>query len=137
MRVLGRLIVVPLALVLAALGAMAVLLTIGQEQVVTMLSRGATDVALLGLFGNVLKLALVLLTPQVAVVPLLIAIGGEVAHIRAPIFYVAAFGAFGGVTAVMAGLTSAATTGLPLAAVCATAGFAAGVIYWLIAGRGA
>lgn len=137
MRILGRLIVVPLGLLLAAFAAMAVIVSLGQEQVVRALHSGASDEALFGLAGIVLKLALVFLTPQIFVVPILIAVGGEVARIRALTFYVAAFGAFAALIPLVARIETAATAGIPVWALFATAGFAAGLVYWLVAGRAA
>jgi hypothetical protein len=137
MRLVGRLIVVPLALLLAALAGGFTLLTLGQEQMVKALHAGASDEAMFGLLGALLKIGLVLLSPQILAVPLLIGIGGEVARIRSASFYVAAFGAFAAAIPLLGRVAPETAGSVPLWALFATAGFAGGIVYWLIAGRSA
>jgi hypothetical protein len=136
-RTLGRLVLVPLGFLLAALAAVFVLVTLGLERVtVAMHGRGAEpDVAaaLLDLLTEGILLASALtIVPAVVVV-----VVGEVARIRSLIYYLVGGGAALVAVPLLARFGEA-SPGLPATAwwqVFATAGFAAGFVYWLIAGR--
>lgn len=137
-RVLGRLILVPLGLLLGALAAMAVVLTLGLEHVTVLLSgqRGDLDrvEAVIDLAFGLFNIAAV----ATAVPALLVVIVGEVARIRSSLFYVAGGG--GALALIpflsrMGGATGEAMALGRVWVVLATAGFAGGLIYWLIAGR--
>ena len=134
---IARLILVPIGLLVGALAALFVLVTLGQERVVAALSTASSDTAVLDLGAVLLKLSLVMLSPQVLLLPVLVAIGGEVARIRNAIYYVAAGGLAFALVPLMARLGGPG----PLAdtaaiwPIFATAGFAGGFVYWLLAGR--
>jgi hypothetical protein len=143
-RTIGRLILVPLAFVLAACAAMAVLVTLGQERVVHALNDAtALDEAILGLGGVVFKLGLALFSVQTLLLPLLLVIGGEVARIRHAAYYVAGGGIVFAMIPLMANLGRSGSVGgaggidssAAVWPIFATAGFAAGLVYWLVAGR--
>jgi hypothetical protein len=88
----------------------------------------------LGMFAFIFTIAPVL-TLAPAVVAIVV---GELARIRSALYYVLAGGAAAGVMPLIASRQEAAesaTYNAPYFAIMATAGFAAGLIYWLIAGR--
>jgi hypothetical protein len=141
-RTIGRIIVIALSLVFATAASLFVLVTLGLERITGALHQqavGNNDVvqAMLDLMNQG-----VLLTTGVTIIPALAVVFiGEVARIRSAIYYV-----------VGGGLALAA---VPLLAryghggsvipdpdqivwqVFATAGFAGGFVYWLLAGRNA
>jgi hypothetical protein len=136
-RTLGRLVLVPLGFLFAALAAVFVLVTLGLERVtVAMHGRGAEpDVAaaLLDLLTEG-----ILLASALTIVPaLVVVVVGEVARIRSLMYYLVGGGAALVAVPLLARFGEA-SPGLPATAwwhVFATAGFAAGFVYWLIAGR--
>lgn len=139
-RTVGRLILIPVAALIAGLGGMAVLVSLGLERI-TQATHGEwregdpfSNIVDLVVQGHLLVSGLTLI-PALAVV-----IVGEVARIRSMLFYVlggglalvavpllARFGETGGIAALPAAVWQ----------VFATAGFAGGFIYWLLAGRSA
>lgn len=139
-RTLGRLIWVPLALLISAILAGTILFTLGLERI-TQATHGRWEDAdsLTGLLELVRQSAL--LISGLTIVPALaVVIIGEVARIRSMLYYVLG----GGLSLVAVPLLArygevGASSTLPMAAwqVFATAGFAGGWIYWLIAGRNA
>ena len=138
MRALGRLVLVPLGFCLAALVAGFVLVTLGLERFTQATHGRDIDVRQASEMVGV-ALALLQAASIATLVPaLLVVIIGEVARIRALTYYVAG----GGIA--LASLPFLATTGSlgkdlsmlgGIWQVFATAGFAAGLAYWLIAGR--
>jgi hypothetical protein len=138
MRVLGRLVVVPLALMFAALAALFMLVTIGQERVVAALGGEPIEanVVLAGL-EIALRIGVVALSVQTLLPVILLIVAGEIAHIRGPLYYVVGGGIALGLIPLLAGIgrgpASPALAGLWT--VFATAGFAGGFVYWLFAGR--
>ena len=139
-RALGRVIMVPLAFILAALTALFVILSLGQERIVQAMTGRGPDEATIGAAFDLLGLALALLTVQTLVPALLLVIVGEVARIRGAMYYVIG----GGVALALVPLLTrlgdpSAILGLAPGVwqVLATAGFAGGFVYWLLAGRNA
>jgi hypothetical protein len=140
LRTLGRFVLVPLALLLALAAAGIVLVTLGQERVVAQLGGRQIDVD--GVFNGLevlLRVGIVALSVQTLLPILLLVVGGEVMHIRRPLYYVLGGGLALALVPLLAGLgRSAGVAGLAgLWTVFATAGFAGGLVYWLIAGRSA
>jgi hypothetical protein len=138
LRTVGRLIWVPIAFLLSALIALFVIVSLGQERI-TLALRGrgpneATIDAAFDLFG----LALQLLSVYTLVPAILLIVIGEVARIRTALYYVIGGGLTLAVVPLLAGLNQPASA-LDVAAVVwqvlATAGFAGGFVYWLLAGR--
>ena len=136
LAVIGRLILVPIAFVIAALIALFVLVTLGSERI-THAMQGSDEVSLsaaVELFGQA-----VLLTSAMTIVPALaLVIIGEVARIRSIYYYVVG----GGLALVSIPLIaqlgqgeSLVMPGTVVLQVFATSGFLAGFTYWLIAGR--
>ena len=136
-RAMGRLILVPLAFLFATLTAAFVLVTLGLERVTVMLhGRGAEPdslAALIDLFAEG-----VLLASALTIIPaLVVVLVGEIARIRSLLYYLVGGGAALLAAPLLArlGEASPGLAGTALWQVFATAGFAAGFVYWLIAGR--
>ena len=139
MRIVGRLLLVPIAFILAAVTTGFVLVSLGQERVVQGLSGRHADEVPLGAAWDLLKMGRALFSAQTLVPALLLVIIGEVARVRQSMFYV-----IGGGLALVAvpfiarlGDASVLKASATLWQVFATAGFAGGFVYWLIAGRNA
>lgn len=140
MRVIGRLILVPLGLLLAAATSLAVLLTLGLERLTHALHGQDLGLGHLEQGVNIVLGAYGVATVSVLVPALLVAIIGEVARIRSLVYYVVAGGAALCVVPLMARLGTFDGNMASLATiwqVFATAGFAGGLVYWLVAGRSA
>jgi hypothetical protein len=135
----GRMIVVPLAFLISAGFALFVLLSLGLEratQVVHAQARDDVDV----MFGFVrLFRDGVVLTSGLSIVPaLLVVIFGEVARIRSALYYIIGGGVALAAVPLLAYLNPLPGVLLPAPTVWpvfATAGFAGGFLYWLMAGR--
>ena len=140
LRALGRIILLPIAFVLAASATLFVIFSLGQERAVqAVASRGTDEIpvdAIMGVVGLALRLASV----HTLVPALLLIIVGEVARIRSFIYYVIGGGVVLAVAPLLTRLGQPATV-LELSPVVwqvlATAGFAGGFVYWLLAGRNA
>jgi len=137
-RALGRLVVVPLSFLLAALVAGFVLLTLGLERfthAVHIEDQFQTPDVVMG----IMEQGMLLLAGATIIPALIIIVIGEIARIRSVLYYVIG----GGIALITIPLLSAGYAGsgglaLPDATiwqVFATAGFAGGFVYWLLAGR--
>lgn len=140
LRPLGRLILIPIAFLIAAAAAGFVLVTLGLERVTHALHgrERAPDTieAMLDLAwqGALLASSLTIL-PALAVVVI-----GEVARIRSWLYYVVGGGLALAAIPLLARLGQEGPLVLPPATiwqVFASAGFAGGLAYWLVAGRNA
>lgn len=140
MRTIGRLILVPLAFLIAAGVAVFVLVTLGLEKI-THAMHGRDDGAEIAqstfdlLFQGSLIASGATIVPALAVV-----IIGEVARIRSWLYYMIGGGLSLAAIPLLANLNTAGPATLPAAIVWqvfATAGFFGGLAYWLIAGRNA
>ena len=139
MRVIGRIVLVPIAFVLAALVAGYVLVTLGQEKITVGLSGRRPDEVSVGAVWDLMRMGRALFSTQTLIPALLLVIAGEVARIRQSMYYV-----IGGGLALLAvpfiarlGDASVLKASVTLWQVFATAGFAGGFVYWLLAGRNA
>ena len=137
MRAVGRIILLPIAFMLAAAASLFVIFSLGQERIVQALSARPDQIpveAIIGYIAKVLRFASV----YTLVPGLLLVIVGEAARIRSALFYIVGGGAALAVVPLIVGLgqSSAALELSPVAwQVLATAGFAGGFVYWLLAGR--
>lgn len=135
----GRLIIVPLALVIAASASAFVLVTLGLERVTQAMSgRGGGD-SISDLF-ELLRQGTLLASGLTIMPALALVIIGEVARIRGSVFYVIGGGLALAAVPFLARFGQSGAFVAPAAAVWqvfATAGFAGGFVYWLIAGRNA
>lgn len=140
-RVIGRLFLVPIAVLIAMMVAGFVLVSLGQERVVQALARSGDQVSVDGVFGIgevALRLAFVVFSVQTLVPVLLLIVAGEVGRIRSPIYYVLGGGIALAIIPLLARVGNAevgADAVTSLWQLFATAGFAGGFVYWLIAGR--
>lgn len=140
MRVLGRVLWLPIAFLLSAAVTVFVILSLGQERIVQAVAGRGPDEVTLGAGFDLLRLGVALASAQTLVPALLLIIIGEVARIRGAIYYVVGGGAALAVVPLLARIGQPLTV-LDLSPVVwqvlATAGFAGGFVYWLIAGRNA
>jgi hypothetical protein len=134
---IARLIVVPVAFLLAMGASGAVLLTLGLERVTAALSEREGMEGLGTIFG-VLRHGW-LLASGITLLPACLAVlAGELGHVRSALYYMTAGGASLAAIPLLAQLgPDAATKGAAILSwqVFATAGFVGGLVYWLIAGR--
>lgn len=140
-RVIGRLFLVPIAVLIATMVAGFVLVSLGQERVVQAIARSGDQVSVDGVFGIgevALRLAVVVFSVQTMVPVLLLIVAGEVGRIRSPIYYVLGGGIALAIIPLLARVGNAEVGTDAVTALWqlfATAGFAGGFVYWLIAGR--
>lgn len=137
---IGRLLVVPLAFVVAMIAAGLVLFSLGLERITAALATDTVDPANLSNVTSLLEQG-VLLASATSVVPaLLVVIIGEVARIRSALFYTVGGGLALAAAPFLASIVNVGSLSSPASAVwqvMATAGFCGGFVYWLIAGRAA
>ncbi len=136
----GRLIVIPIAILIAASVSGFVLFTLGLERITGALqgNRSGDDV-IVAMF-DLTQQGLLLATGLTLIPALLVVIVGEIARIRSAIYYVAAGGLALAAMPMLARMTESGNVVVPETTVWqvfATAGFAGGFVYWLIAGRNA
>lgn len=140
LRALWRVIVLPVAFVLAAVVTLYVIISLGQERIVQAATGRGPDEATIGAGLDLLALAMRLASIYTLVPAVLLVIVGEVARIRSALYYVIG----GGVALAIVPLLT--RMGQPMTVlelspvvwqVLATAGFAGGFVYWLLAGRNA
>ena len=138
LRALGRLIMVPLGFILAALMAMFILVTLGMERVTQVVHGREVDPDTWFSMIDLAQQTIALFSTFTIIPAILLVIVGEVARIRSSYYYILGGGA---VLAAWPLLSRLGTIGQDPAqlgilwTVFATAGFAGGFIYWLIAGR--
>ena len=136
----GRLIVIPIALLIAASVSGFVLFTLGLERITLALqgNRSGDDV-IVAMF-DLTQQGLLLATGLTLIPALVVVIVGEIARIRSAIYYVAGGGLALAAMPMLARMTESGNVVIPETTVWqvfATAGFAGGFVYWLIAGRNA
>jgi hypothetical protein len=134
---LGRLIMVPLAFLLAMLAASAVLLSLGLERVTVAMTERDGEEAIGTVFG-VLKYGWILSSGVTLLPACLIVLAGEIARVRSALYYVVGGGIAMAAIPLLARLgPQAGGSGASVFSwqVFATAGFVGGFVYWLVAGR--
>ncbi len=136
----GRFIVIPIALLIAALVSGFVLFTLGLERITGALqgNRSGDDV-IVAMF-DLTQQGLLLATGLTLIPALVVVTVGEIARIRSAIYYVAGGGLALAAMPMLARMTESGNVVIPETTVWqvfATAGFAGGFVYWLIAGRNA
>jgi hypothetical protein len=139
-RVLGRLLLLPVAFVLASLAALFVILTLGHERIIQGVAARRPDEATIDAMFDLLRLGLSFASAQSLLPALLVVIGGEVARIRSVVYYVVGGGAALAVVPLLFRLAQPiGTLDVSTGAfqVLAVGGFAGGFVYWLLAGRNA
>jgi hypothetical protein len=137
----GRiLIVIPAALLMASLAALFVLLTLGLERITQFLHVNPIGNEDVETIFAVMNQGLILAASITIIPALVMVIVGEVARIRSVAYYVVGGGIALAAIPLLARFGQGGAVASPEALVWqvfATAGFAAGFVYWLIAGRNA
>ena len=137
----GRiLIVIPFALIMATLATLAVLVTLGLERATTFLHVNPIDDENVETVFAMMDQGLMLAASITIIPALLMVVVGEVARIRSFAYYVVGGGIALAAIPLLARYGQSGTIDAPEALVWqvfATAGFAGGFMYWLIAGRNA
>ena len=142
-RVIGRLILIPLAFIIAILGALTVVVTVGLERLTHEIGspvQNFEDPDKLFAYWDITVQALALYSGLTVVPALLAIIVGEVARIRSALYYIVAGGISAAAIPFLSEMlnTAQANPGFSnVWPIFATAGFAGGGLYWLIAGRNA
>jgi hypothetical protein len=140
LRALGRIILLPIAFVLAALAAVYTVISLGQERVVQALSAHGPEDVPVGAVVDMIGLAARFASVYTLVPALLVVIVGEVGRIRSSIYYIIGGGVALAVVPLLTRMGQPMTV-LELSPavwqVLAVAGFTGGFVYWLLAGRNA
>jgi hypothetical protein len=137
---IGRIIVVAFAFLLGTIGAGFVLFTLGLERITGELHRLHPDDKGVTASLSMLDQGLALIAGVSIIPALLVIFVGEIARIRSVIYYVAAGGIALATVPLLAAAQQLGAFAMPehtVWQVFATAGFAGGFIYWLVAGRNA
>ena len=140
MRALGRILLLPIAFVLASLASLFVILTLGHERIIQGIAARRPDEATIDAMFDLLRLGLSFASAQSLLPALLVVIGGEVARIRSVLYYVVGGGAALVAVPLLSRLSQPiGTLDVSTSAfqVLAVGGFAGGFVYWLLAGRNA
>ena len=146
LKLIGRLIWIPIAFVLALMAAAAMLLTLGQERLIRWVHNrpgggdGDDVLGMIELAREGLNFVFSIASGATLLPALMLVIVGEVARIRSGLYYILGGGAALAAIPFLARWSQG--SGGQLAApptvvwqVFATAGFTAGLVYWLLAGR--
>ena len=140
MRALGRILLLPIAFVLASLASLFVILTLGHERIIQGIAARRPDEATIDAMFDLLRLGLSFASAQSLLPALLVVIGGEVARIRSVLYYVVGGGAALVAVPLLSRLSQpigALDVSTAAFQVLAVGGFAGGFVYWLLAGRNA
>jgi hypothetical protein len=140
LRALGRVILLPIAFLVAAVATLLVIISLGQERIVQAMTGLRSDEPPIGAAFDLFTLAVQLVSVQTLLPALLLVIIGEVARIRGAFYYVIGGGAALAVVPLLTriGHPSGILELSPAVwQVLATAGFAGGFVYWVLAGRNA
>lgn len=139
LRTLGRLILVPVAFAIAAGVAIFVALMLGFEKIAAAMAGREGGTETVEAYWVIATQGALLIAGLTIVPAVLLVIVGEVARIRSWLYYMVGGGlSLGLLPIAMATAMSADAAAMPPAAlwqVLATAGFAGGLTYWLLAGR--
>ncbi len=137
---IGRLIVIPIALLIAAAVSGFVLVTLGLERITGSLQAQRPGDDMIVMMFDLVGQGLLLATGLTLIPALLVVIIGEIARIRAAIYYVVGGGLSLAAMPLLARMSESGNVVIPettVLQVFAVAGFAGGFVYWLVAGRNA
>ena len=141
MRVVGRILWIPFAMLAAALTTVGVIVVLGQERIVQAMAGREPDQVVVSAALDIFGLLLALTSVQTLLPPLLLVIVGEVARLRSALYYVVGGGIAIAIIPLLARLADPMQFMVGVSPVVwqvlATAGFAGGLVYWLLAGRNA
>jgi hypothetical protein len=135
---LGRLILVPVAFVLAACVSLAIVVTLGLEKITHAMHGTEAGPETIEAYSDLAFKGWDLVTSLTIVPVLAVVIVGEVARIRSWLYYMVGGGLGLAVMPLISRFEQGGLENMPPAAVwqvLATAGFAGGLVYWLVAGR--
>jgi hypothetical protein len=138
LRTLGRLILVPVAFGLAVVTAGFVAVMLGLEKITAAMSGKEGGAETIEAYWEIAAQGGALIAGLTILPALAIVIVGEVARIRSWLYYMVGGGLALGLLPLLAKATAPDLMSVPPTAlwqVLATAGFAGGLVYWLIAGR--
>ncbi len=140
MSILGgilRLVWIPIVFIFAAMASLTVLLTLGLERITHYVHGQGQDIASdpLPLIIAFLDQAGALMAGLTIIPALAVVLVGEIARIRSFLYYVAGGGLALAAVPLLAQAMTATAAPAGLWQVFATAGFAGGFVYWLLAGR--
>lgn len=138
LRTLGRLILVPVAFCVAAAAAAFVAVTLGLEKLTVAMSGKEGGSETIEAYWEIATQGGALIAGLSILPALAIVIVGEVARIRSWLYYMVGGGLALGLLPLLAKAGAPDLMALPPTAlwhVLATAGFAGGIVYWLLAGR--
>jgi hypothetical protein len=138
LRAIGRLIMVPLGFLLGTAAALFILFSLGMERMTHAMSGRQVDLQEWGAIIDIAKDAAAMASVATIVPALLLVIIGEVARIRSSVYYILGGGAAIAAMPLLARVGTLSSDPTPIGTiwqVFATAGFAGGFVYWLIAGR--
>lgn len=138
LRTIGRIIWVPISFLIAAALAMLVLVTLGLETI-THAVHNLDEADTISAAYDVIWQGTIIASGATVLPALLVVIAGEVARIRSWLYYMIGGGVALAIIPLLAKIDPGTMTyALPaLWHVFATAGFAGGLAYWLLAGRNA
>lgn len=139
-KTVGRLLVIPIGLLLAAATSTFVVVTLGLERVTAALHRKEPGEETVSAMFDLVNQGLILTTGLSIVPALLVVFVGEIARVRSGLYYIVGGGAAMAAVPLLARFGETGAFALPeqvVWQVFATAGFAGGFVYWLIAGRNA
>lgn len=142
---IGRLIWVPIAFLISAVGTVFFLVMISKERIVEAMAGRGPDSASLMAILDLLRQGQILVSGLTIIPAVLVVVVGEVARIRSVLYYIVGGGLAFVAVPVLARYGQAAagasiTTLMPptlVWQVFATAGFLGGWVYWFLAGRNA
>lgn len=142
-RLVARLVLVPLGLLLAAAAAAFVVTTVGLERLTQELHRTGDVTGVGGVAWGIFRHwdILARIVSALTILPaILLIVVGEVARLRSAMYYVLGGGFALAIIPLLANVQAGGAVQMPASTlwqVFATAGFTAGFVYWLIAGRSA
>jgi hypothetical protein len=139
-QTIGRLFLVPIAFVLAAATSLAIVITLGLEKVTHAMHGKDAGLETIEAYYQLFSKGFALLAGLTIVPALAVVIIGEVARIRSWLYYMVGGGLALAVMPLLARVASSEALATPPATVwqvLATAGFAGGIVYWMVAGRAA
>ncbi|MEO1543445.1 MAG: hypothetical protein AAFR75_05430 [Pseudomonadota bacterium] len=138
LKTIGRMLWLPIAILISGLVAAFVLLTLGQERLVQILSASGEELADFAILAKLLTEGIALAAGLTLIPALVLIIIGEVARIRSALYNILSGGVALLAIPVLARYGQTAEFAAPspeIWQVFATAGFAGGFVYWLISGR--
>lgn len=138
LKTIGRLIWIPIAFLIAAVASMLVLVTLGLETL-THAMHNLDEADTVSAAFDVAWQGTIIASGATLIPALLVVVVGEVVRIRSWLYYMIGGGVALAIIPLLARVDPGTMTyALPaLWHVFATAGFAGGIVYWLLAGRNA